>query len=210
MFSKEWVAALAFFLCAVLFFNPLLANNSIIPDSASGRDELTNSLDRGRIGIATGGAGGTYIKLGADLARLVSSEGDALRVVVQLGAGSIGNLRDLAFLKYVDLALVQADVLKHIEKTDENAYNYLKQRIGYVARFHPEVVHILAKGGPFSSVNELDGKRIAIGLPGSGTQIPAPLVFEELGLRDVKFIDMYQREALEDLARPNSKIDGLV
>lgn len=182
----------------------------IVPNTPAEQDRLSQQLDKGRIGIVTGGPGGTYLRLGSDLARLMDrTRGDALRVIVQEGRGSVGNLRDLLFLKYVDLALVQADVLESVRTADPQDYDYLHSRIGFVARFHPEVIHVIARGGPFASPADLAGKRIAIGRAGSGTQITAPIVLKEILGINAEFVAMGEDEALAQLLR-GGDIDALV
>ena len=154
--------------------------------------------------------GGTYIQLGSDLARLVQSATDeAIRVIVMEGRGSVGNLQDLVFLRYTDLALVQADVLDAIQSEDADDYAFLKERLRFVARFHPELIHVLARGGALGSASELDGKRVAIGAAGSGTQITAPIVFARLGIRP-EYVPMHQDQALAELAGDSPTIDAMV
>ena len=193
-----------------LLVTTAVQGNEFIPGTIEARAELTQQLDEGRVGIVTGSPGGTYIQLGTDMSRLMQSlRSSDLRIIVQVGAGSMGNLRDLAFLEHVDLALVQADVLEDIRKNDRAAYEYLGARIGYVARFHPEIIHVLARNGPFNSISELQGKRIAIGAPGSGTQITARVLRDEIGL-NATFVDMHQKDALAELTKPDGNIDALM
>jgi TRAP transporter TAXI family solute receptor len=184
--------------------------SDIIPDTARERDAFSATVEGRRVGIVTGAPGGTYIQLGSDLSRLVqSASSDAIRVIVMEGRGSVGNLQDLVFLRYTDLALVQGDVLDSIEAEDPDDYDFLKDRLRFVARFHPEIVHVLARGGPFHDVKELDGKRVAIGAAGSGTQITAPIVFEKLGVRP-QYVPLHQDQALADLLSDAPKIDAMV
>ncbi len=93
--------------------------DSMIPDTQEGRQALIQKLDAGRVGLVTGGPGSTYIRLGSDLSDLVGKiMGNDLRIVVMEGRRSVGNIKDLAFLRFTDLTLVQADVLEHIRRTE--------------------------------------------------------------------------------------------
>ena len=56
---------------------------------------------------------------------------------------------------------------------------------------------------------ELDGKRVAIGAAGSGTQITAPIVFARLGIRP-QYVPMHQDQALADLTGDDPTIDAMV
>jgi TRAP transporter TAXI family solute receptor len=183
---------------------------NVIPDSEAARDALAAEIDRQRIGIVTGGPGGTYIQLGSDLSRLVESATEgAVRVIVMEGRGSVGNLQDLVFLKYTDLALVQADVLAWIERNHPDDYAFLTEYLRFVARFHPEIIHVLVRGGPVDGPAALAGKRIAIGAPGSGTNITAPIVFDLLGF-EAEYVPLHQDAALADLLSEAPTVDAMV
>jgi TRAP transporter TAXI family solute receptor len=182
----------------------------IIPDDEVARHAFAAEIDRQRIGIVTGAPGGTYIQLGSDLSRLVESSTEgAVRVIVMEGRGSVGNLQDLIFLKYSDLALVQADVLAWIERTNPDDYAFLTEYLRFVARFHPEIIHVLARGGPVDGPAALAGKRIAIGAAGSGTSITAPIVFDLLGVA-AEYVPLHQDAALADLLSETPTIDAMV
>ena len=182
----------------------------IVPDTEAARDAFAAEVDRQRIGIVTGAPGGTYIQLGSDLSRLVASSTESdVRVIVMEGRGSVGNLRDLVSLKYTDLALVQADVLAWIERNHPDDHAFLKQHLRFVARFHPEIIHVLVRGGPVGGPAALAGKRVAIGAEGSGTQITAPIVFDLLGV-EAEFVPLHQEAALADLLGDAPTIDAMV
>src|SRR5215207_6742553 len=64
-------------------------------------------VNAGTVGIVSGGADGTYIRIAADLANVLDSEN--LRVLPMIGRGSLQNLRDIMFLRGVDIGIVQMD-----------------------------------------------------------------------------------------------------
>ncbi|MFL5202060.1 MAG: transporter, partial [Microvirga sp.] len=59
----------------------------------------------GTLGVISGGADGTYIRIAADLANVL--DGEDLRVLPMIGRGSLQNLRDIMFLRGVDIGIVQ-------------------------------------------------------------------------------------------------------
>ena len=173
-------------------------------------EEQRQKMERGRIGIVTGSPAGTYIQLGADLQRLVeSSRKDDLRVIVMVGRGSVGNLIDLSFLRYTDFALVQSDVLTWIKNNYPSDFDYMRGRVAYVAPFHQELVHIVARGAGLKTMADLQNKRVAIGTSTSGTAITATTVFDGLS---IPFTPVYMNEttALNDLLSDNPSIDAMV
>ena len=182
----------------------------IVPATKAERDAFAAELDRQRIGIVTGAPGGTYIQLGSDLSRLVETATDgAVRTIVMEGRGSVGNLQDLVFLKYTDLALVQADVLAWIERNNPDDFAFLQEHLRFVARFHPEIIHVLVRGGPIDGPAALDGKRVAIGAVGSGTNITAPLVFDLVNV-EPEYVPLHQEAALADMLSDSPTVDAMV
>src|SRR5690606_4186996 len=75
----------------------------------SPQQPVTNSAraNSGTIGIISGGADGTYIRIAADLANVL--DGENLRILPMIGRGSLQNLRDIMFLRGVDIGIVQMD-----------------------------------------------------------------------------------------------------
>src|SRR5215211_8424675 len=65
------------------------------------------SINSGTIGVISGGADGTYIRIAADLANVLDS--DTIRILPIIGRGSLQNLRDIMFLRGVDVGIVQMD-----------------------------------------------------------------------------------------------------
>ncbi len=165
-----------------------------------------------RVGIITGGAGGTYLQLGGDLQRLVeaaTSQSSDLRVLPMVGRGSVGNLQDLLYLENVDFSFVQADVFYSIRQRNAEEFEYLKNRISYVTRLYPEVVHIVARNGA-RRPEDLRGKTVAIGGPGGGSALTGPIVLRDLLKVDFKPSGMGPQEAMNNLMSDQPTIDAFV
>lgn len=149
------------------------------------------------VGLVTGSPGGLYMPMGVALARRLDDlTTGALRVVVTFGYGSVGNVDDLLNLKGIDFAMVQADVLEAFQN-DPETYRRLSRSVNYVTRLHQEEIHVFGRA-ELTSVRALDGKRVSIGLPGSGTQITARALFRSLGIRPV-IVESGTEAALSDL-----------
>lgn len=156
-----------------------------------------------QIGIITGQPGGVYARLGADLVRLLDDRSNAsLRVVAIIGGGSISNIDDLLNLRGVDFAILQGDVLEAYGDTP--AGRDLRIRMRYVSRLHTEVLHILSRRGVIDgrapTVCVLDGKRINVGGPLTGTSVTARTVLQGiLGLRITYDPSTSTNEGIEQL-----------
>jgi len=139
----------------------------------------------GTVGIISGGADGTYIRIAADLANVL--DGENLRVLPIIGRGSLQNLRDIMFLRGVDIGIVQMDAREQLKA--ENLQNDAVRRLRYITRLYNEEVHIIASRD-ITDIRQLDGKKVNIDKAGSGTNLTSRIIFEKLGIKpDVTTFD---------------------
>lgn len=163
-------------------------------------------LNASRVGLATGSPTGAYAAMGADLATLLDDhKGLGMRVVVQLGRGSLGNVDDLLNLALVDFALVQGDVLESF-RSDPAKYAELKRKMRFVTQLHKEQVHLLARSD-IRQAKELNGLAVSVGAPGGGSVITAHNIFGRLGITPV-YVETSPQQALPDLLA--GKIDAIL
>ena len=132
----------------------------------------------GTLGVISGGADGTYIRIAADLANVL--DGEDLRVLPMIGRGSLQNLRDIMFLRGVDIGIVQMDAREQLkaEKLQDSAV----RRLRYITRLYNEEVHIIASR-QITDIRQLDGQKVNIDKAGSGTNLTSRLIFEKLGIK---------------------------
>jgi uncharacterized protein len=135
-------------------------------------------INAGTIGVISGGADGTYIRIAADLANVL--DGENLRILPMIGRGSLQNLRDIMFLRGVDIGIVQMDAREELKA--ENLQNDAVRRLRYITRLYNEEVHIIASRD-ITDIRQLDGKKVNIDKAGSGTNLTSRLIFEKLGVK---------------------------
>jgi uncharacterized protein len=139
----------------------------------------------GTVGVISGGADGTYIRIAADLANVL--DGEDLRVLPMIGRGSLQNLRDIMFLRGVDIGIVQMDAREQLKV--ENLHDDAARRLRFITRLYNEEVHIIASR-EITDIRQLDGKKVNIDKAGSGTNLTSRLIFEKLGIKpDVTTFD---------------------
>ena len=146
---------------------------------AQSPDVLRNSVNQGTVAVISGGVNGTYIRIASDLAAVLDKEGQ-LRILPIIGKGSVQNIIDLLYLRGVDVAILQSDVLSFSRK--ENLHPTLPQRIRYITKLYNEEVHILARNDVVQ-LSELAGKKVNVDVVGSGTAMTASVLFDALGLK---------------------------
>ncbi|WLD59313.1 TAXI family TRAP transporter solute-binding subunit [Salinispirillum sp. LH 10-3-1] len=133
------------------------------------------------LSIATGGTGGVYYPIGGGLAELIGQHIPGYSGAVEVTGASVENM-GLIHREDSDLAIALAD-------TVFQAYNGTGRFDGRpldvvaLASIYPNAVQIvtLANSG-ITSLDDLRGKRVSVGAPGSGTELNARALLESNGL----------------------------
>ncbi|ABR50771.1 TRAP transporter solute receptor, TAXI family [Alkaliphilus metalliredigens QYMF] len=144
-----------------------------------GGEEATPS----RLAIATGGTTGTYYPLGGAFANIINENVDNVSANAESTGASVENV-NLLNAGDVDFAMVQNDISYYAfngaEMFDE--HDPLTNLQG-LATLYPEIIQIVADGSAgINSVEDLKGKRVAVGAPGSGTEANARQILAAYGL----------------------------
>jgi TRAP transporter TAXI family solute receptor len=142
--------------------------------SEEGFKELKN---KGTVGLACGQLGAAYGQLGQDLAKVLD-DGYELRVIPMITYGSAGNVEDLLYLRNVDIAFIKADNLEYYKQIlNVNLAN----RLHYITRLYDAELHILVRP-EITSLEDLRGKKVNIGLEGNAAHTTVPIVMKALGI----------------------------
>src|SRR5258708_20755570 len=70
------------------------------------------AINRGVVELETSSAAGISVRIAEDLANLID-DGTTRRVVPVVGKGSLQSLTDLKYLRGIDMAILQTDVLDY-------------------------------------------------------------------------------------------------
>jgi TRAP transporter TAXI family solute receptor len=131
------------------------------------------------VGVAGGLLSGTYMTFADELAQVLD-DGDNLRVLPLVTYGAASNLDDLLYLRGVDVAVTQSDVFEYF-RTTRKIYN-LENRVQYVIRLPVSEMHVLARND-INSLEDLRGKKVNFGPPGSASSLTGSIVFQRLGVQ---------------------------
>lgn len=159
--------------------------------SAQMEEEYRDRINRGTVGIVSGGVDGTYVRVASDLANVLDD--DNLRVIAVIGKGSVQNIDDLLYLRGIDIGIVQSDVLTFVKR--QGTHPTIGERIRFITKLYNEEFHLLANER-ISSVEELAGEKVNFGLRKSGTFMTASIIFETLGI-EVEPVSFDQELAVE-------------
>ena len=141
------------------------------------------------ISIATGGTGGIYYPYGGGLAKLLNENLQGVRATAEVTAASVDNLKLIRDNK-ADIAFTLADTLADAiaaRGVFAGTPPVPAESLAVLYDNYTQVVALASSG--FTSIQNLRGKVIATGSPGSGTEIIAVRLLLAAGLdpdRDVQ------------------------
>lgn len=144
-----------------------------------------------RVVIATGGVGGVYFYYGTALAEIWNKAGVAEAQATQTAA-SIDNLlllenRTGGGTYYCATVLPDSAYLAYTG-THERFKDKPARNVRILFAMYPNYLHIVTREGTgIRVVQDLKGKRVSTGAPGSGTEVEALLVLQAAGLSPKDF-----------------------
>ncbi len=157
--------------------------------------------NRNTVYIISGRLISSYLRMMAEVGAVVD-EGSKMRAVPMIGKGTLQNVSDVLYLKGIDLGIFRLDSLNYLKKN--NIIPDLDKRIVYICPFTNDEMHILVPDS-ITDIHQLEGKKVNIDIPGSGTNFSASLVFKRLGIHIVP-TTFYEKVAFVKLHQ--GAIDG--
>ncbi|MCU9594390.1 TAXI family TRAP transporter solute-binding subunit [Caldibacillus thermolactis] len=169
--------------------------------ACSGGDKTSSSkgLDTNIVTIATGGASGPYNIIASTLADIYTEQYDVNSRTQTTGA-SVENLNLLSDNK-VEMAFVMSDALTQA-LNGEAAFTEPIENVSQIATLYPNVVQIVAtKSSGIQTIEDLRGKRVAVGDQGSGVELNARALLNGHGITydDMKVDYLGYAEAADGL-----------
>jgi uncharacterized protein len=165
----------------------LLLSTACSPAGESGEE----SGQGGELSIATGGTGGVYYPLGGGLATVIRQNVQGYDATVQETNASIDNML-LVQGDSADLALgvgdVVADAVEGVREFDGRAVDLCSLGNLYNNYMQP----VTTAGTGITSVEDMRGKTVSIGDPGSATELGAMRILEAAGLDPEQDVELRQ------------------
>lgn len=148
--------------------------------------------------IVTGGASGTYIQIGRDIAELGASCG--LSLGVRESAGSIENMFAVRDRPVTQFGIVQHDVLEFFQtfQAQDARVRRAASETRIMFPLYDEEVHLMARR-EITDLAGLAGKRVAVGVDASGTFVTASLILDLAGIAPAERLTIAQGDALPAL-----------
>jgi len=157
------------------------------------------------IGIGTGGTGGIYYPYGGGVAEIWSKHVEGVRAVAEVTGASVENVK-LAHKGETVIGEVMGDVAvagyKGLSKFKGKKYDILTMAIMY-----PNLLQIVTKkDSGITNIEQVKGRNISTGSPGSGTNFMAEVVLKALGIP----LDSYKDSRLSFTESANALRDGTI
>ncbi|MBV9559413.1 MAG: ABC transporter substrate-binding protein [Bradyrhizobium sp.] len=193
---KVHVLAGAFALTLIVLLTGTLTANCEVAAPATSRpprieEQWKDKLNANTVAIIAGSPEDTYLDITHDLAVVLN--GENLRILPIVGMGGAQNIRDVLYLRGVDMGITSTQMLRYFASTGELS-SALDQRLTYITRLYPEEMHVVAGRG-IKSLQDLNGKKVNFSETGSSTQITARDVFGLLSI-NVEEVNMSQNDAI--------------
>lgn len=133
------------------------------------------------LSIATGGTGGTYYPYGGGLAELIGNHVDGASATAEVTGASVENMA-LISRGDSDLAIALADtVVDAYEGNGQFEGRAVNARA--LGSIYPNAIQIVTLAdSEIESLSDLEGMRVSVGAPGSGTEVNARRILEANGI----------------------------
>jgi len=134
------------------------------------------------LSIATGGTGGVYYPMGGGLAEIINTKVDGYTATAEVTGASVENM-GLVASGDADLAIGLADTVYQAQTGTGRFEGQQLEMIRGIASLYANMIQIvtLADSG-ITTLDDLRGKRVSIGAPGSGTEVNAGQVLTAAGI----------------------------
>jgi uncharacterized protein len=133
------------------------------------------------LSIVTGGTGGTYFPLGGAFADIISDE-TGIQANAETSGASAENMNTLKDGN-AEIAFSQTDIASYAKDGKLMFEGSAVDNVSAIGTLYPETIQIVttAKSG-IKSVEDLKGKKVSVGAPGSGTNPNAEQILEVHGM----------------------------
>lgn len=141
------------------------------------------------ITIGTGGQTGVYYVVGQSICQLVNRNTAQTQVKCNAPStgGSVANLNAIAD-KQMDMGIAQSDWQFHAYNGSSSFEGKKNDKLRAIFSIHPEPFTVMARDdASINSFDDLKGKRVNVGDPGSGTRATMNVILKAKGWTDKEF-----------------------
>lgn len=135
-----------------------------------------------QLSIATGGTGGVYYPMGGGLAEVINNHVAGYSATAEVTGASVENMGLIA-ISDADLAIGLADTVVQAYSGTGRFEGQQLPMVRGLASLYANMIQIVAlESAGIRSLQDLRGKRVSIGAPGSGTEVNAGAILVANGI----------------------------
>ncbi|MBD3896406.1 TAXI family TRAP transporter solute-binding subunit [Halomonas sp. ML-15] len=135
-----------------------------------------------QLSIATGGTGGVYYPIGGGFAEMINEHIEGADATAEVTGASVENM-GLIMRGDADLALALADTVYQAYNGTGDFEERQIENTRALASVYPNAVQLVTLAdSDIESLADLEGKRVSVGAPGSGTELNARALLEANGM----------------------------
>jgi TRAP-type uncharacterized transport system substrate-binding protein len=166
-------------------------------------EQQQEKMNAWTIGLAAGLIEGAPLRLAAEVSRVVD-DGPNLHVLPIVTRGPTENLNALLYLRGVDLAMINSDVLEEYRIGFPN----IRDHVAYLLRLFPSELHVFVRP-EIKSLQDLAGKKVNFNTLGTAAAYSGPLIFSRLGI-DVEKTFIPHPTALQQMHKGENGMAAVV
>jgi len=133
------------------------------------------------LSLGTGGVTGTYYPLGGALANILSNNIEGYSCTAESTGGAVENAWLLARGE-IDLGFVDASTVFQAQNSEGDFSDGTASSIKGVMSIYNEIVQLVSCNPDITSIEDLRGKKVAVGSAGSGTEVMARQLLDLYGM----------------------------
>jgi uncharacterized protein len=156
---------------------------------------MAERMNANTLTLVTGNPSFIFTAYGNDLAAVLN-DGDELRILPVTSQGAVQNVRDVRFLRGIDLGFTISNVRGYYRRTGE--LGDLEDRLVYIMKISNDEVHLVTRSY-VANLQQLRGRKVNFNSKGSGTQMTARDIFTGLNI-DVEEVNLGPADAFAKLA----------
>lgn len=142
----------------------------------------TAAQGRTFLSIATGGTAGTYYPIGGAIASVFNNNIEGMNASAQSTGASVENAR-LIYNQEVEVAIIQNDIASYAVAGENQFEGNQVTNMRGITALYPEVIQIVVRADAnIETMEDLKGKRVAVGAPGSGAEANASQILNLFGI----------------------------
>jgi uncharacterized protein len=202
---------LILFFCLAAYLgsdSALVQQRSALPAKPALKEsEEKRAANENTVIIMASGPTSVFTRFAEEMQQVLDDkEGHTLRVFPVLGNSGEQNMRDLLYLRNIDMGITDDSMMAHFKELNPARYGNIESRVQLITKLLDNELHIVARN-QIKSIEDLQGKKVNFYQAKSSTAILAEHLFKTLG---IEVVPVYYHQDVANNMLKNGEIDAIV